>query len=1051
MPKVSVLVPTYNREKLLKIALESLVRQTSRDFEVVVLDNASGDGTEGCVESFADRLPHLRYIRWPVNVGPVANIADSLGFAEGRYIKYLMDDDRLEPDCIKIMTRCLDDYSEVALVTSKRTPIDANGNPLPDILPTRRATAYDALLTGRELIEGVLSLRLNFIGEPSTVMFRKSLVKEPFGIFSGIPFRVNADIALWFQLLTRGKGIYLTKPLSSFRIHSGQDQRQADSEIIGSLEWVELTREMRRQGYLQDESAYQNVLSLNIPHLQRLLSGLTAGQENWRTPLLNQIHWVEEERKRAAAKQVAQRVIVTSTSAPVNTDGARETKTDAGKNVETKEEHRLPRVLLIYPGLVEGFNSYDSGANWFNHGVGMISAVLKKAGYAISYLDCRKLKGWEEAQAVIGVTDFDLALISVATVDFDPAQRLAEMIKEKDPGIKVIVGGPHPTLMPEQTAEIESFDYVFTHEAELTLSKVLENTAEYPRIIQGETPADLDRLPYVDRALAPEGETSWFPELPRPYFSITASRGCLYHCSFCQPAEREIFGNRVRKRSVDNILDELEYLTREYGLQSFMIHDDSFTQYYSWVEEFCDKKVERRLTQPFACQSRASIICKRPDLLKKLVDVGLKWVLIGFESGSDRVLEFIKKDTTVRENLEATRICRELGLRIFANYMFGLPTETEEEMQATALMMQAIRPDHYSPAVFTPAPGSELYTYCRERDLILINSSEGYRRNANSGAKIKGVDYAFVSKMVTLSLEVPAVTEVAVPLEESLTTSEERWPEREENVRKPKENQSLRVSLIIPVFNNLGLTIQCLESVFRTLPAAGIETEIIVVNNASTDGTRNYLDSLLAKITVVNNSANLGFARACNQGAELAGGEYLLFLNNDTIVTGDWLARMIKPLSRDQSIGIVGGKLLYPDGTIQHAGVGFSDTQGWLEPVHVSRGYPRYAPEVTSSREVQAVTGACFAIRRSLFIKMGMLDEGYVNGLEDIDLCLKVQSAGLKVWYEARAEVFHLESQTPGRFTHAWQNIARFRDEWEKKGIIRKDTDVAEGVYVWKS
>ncbi|MDA8226871.1 MAG: glycosyltransferase [Desulfitobacterium hafniense] len=1008
MPKVSVLVPTYNREKFLKLALESLAQQTSKDFEVVVLDNASVDETSACVESFADRLPNLRYVRQSANLGPILNIAAGLDFAEGEYIKFLFDDDLLEPDCIRIMAKCLDDYPEAALVTSKRTPIDENGNSLPDILPTRRATAYDALLTGRELIEGVLNLRLNFIGEPSTVMFRKSLVKEPFGTFSGLNFRVNADIALWFQLLTQGDAVYLVNPLSCFRLHPGQDQRQQDSEIIGSLEWVELVRAMRGQGYVQDEVAYKNVLSQNLPHLLRLLSCLTAGQGRWRTPLLNEIRWVKEEVQRSAARQVAKRVIVAS---------------DQGSTVIGPErmEVQLPRVLLIYPGLVEGFNSYNNGSNWFNHGVGMISAVLKKAGYPVSYLDCRKLKDWEEAQAAIKVTDFELALISVATVDFDPAQRLAQIIKEKDPGLKVMVGGPHPTLMTEETAEVEYFDYVFTHEAELTLPQVLKELDKSPRIIRGEIPSDLDQLPYVDRSLAPHGETTWFPEFPLPYFSITASRGCLYRCTFCQPAEREIFGNRVRKRSVDNILDELEYLAREYGMRSFMIHDDLFTQYYSWVEEFCRKKQERGLTQPFACQTRASIICKRPDLLKKLMDVGLKLVYIGFESGSDRMLQFIKKDTTVRENLEAGRICRELGIRIFANYMFGLPTETEEEMRETTLMIQAIKPYYYSPAVFTPAPGSELYMYCKEHDLILINSSEGYRRDANSGPKIKGVDYAYVAKMVALSKSNP-----------------------------DSQSSSPRVSLIIPAYNNLHLTIQCLEAVFQTLPASKIETEIIVVNNASTDGTKEYLEGLIPKINVVNIPSNSAFSGACNKGAEIAKGEYLVFLSNDTIVTGNWLAEILKPLLRDKSIGMVGCKLIYPNETIQHAGVGYTNVHGWLEPVHVYRGYPRYAPEVMNSKEMQAVTGACFAIRRELYLEIGRLDQGYINGLEDIDLCLKVKAAGFKVYYEPKAEVFHLEAQTPGRFEHALENIARFREKWEDKGIIQIDTESAEGVYVWK-
>jgi radical SAM superfamily enzyme YgiQ (UPF0313 family) len=213
-----------------------------------------------------------------------------------------------------------------------------------------------------------------------------------------------------------------------------------------------------------------------------------------------------------------------------------------------------------------------------------------------------------------------------------------------------------------------------------------------------------------------------------------------------------VFGNKVRKRSVANILDELEILARERSMRSFMIHDDCFTQFPGWVEEFCREKHARGLDQPFVCQSRADIVCQRPELMATLAAAGLKWVLIGFESGSDRVLEFIKKGATVAQNVEAAAICRRLGIRIFANYMFGLPTETAEEMRQTVAMIRLIRPDLYAPAVFTPAPGSELYDYCRERDLILIDSATGYRRNVDSGPKIRGVDYALVRRMVKQSM-----------------------------------------------------------------------------------------------------------------------------------------------------------------------------------------------------------------------------------------------------------------------------------------------------------
>lgn len=410
------------------------------------------------------------------------------------------------------------------------------------------------------------------------------------------------------------------------------------------------------------------------------------------------------------------------------------------------------KVLLIYPGFADGFNSYSKGSDWFNHGLGMISSVLKREGFSVSYIDCRRLSSWDDLDRRLTEKDFSAALISVATVDFSPSVRIAAMVKKKSRKIPVVVGGPHPSLMTEETAGVADFDVVFTHEAEISIPEVMRTLAEAPHIIRGKMPADIDSLPFVDRSYAQKGETPWFRGLKNPFFSIIGSRGCVYRCTFCQPAERNVFGNKVRRRSADNILDELALLEKQYGMRSFMIHDDCFTQFPSWVEEFCRKKVLRGINQDFVCQSRADIICRRPELVEKLSKCGLKWILIGFESGSDRVLEFIKKGTTVEQNIEAARICRKLGVKIFANYMFGLPTETREEMRATAEMMQKINPEMHSAAVFTPAPGTDLYEYCAARGLLLVTSSEGFRRNLDSGPKVKGVDYDCVREMAIESL-----------------------------------------------------------------------------------------------------------------------------------------------------------------------------------------------------------------------------------------------------------------------------------------------------------
>jgi radical SAM superfamily enzyme YgiQ (UPF0313 family) len=130
-------------------------------------------------------------------------------------------------------------------------------------------------------------------------------------------------------------------------------------------------------------------------------------------------------------------------------------------------------------------------------------------------------------------------------------------------------------------------------------------------------------------------------------------------------------------------------------------------------------------------------------MVKLMAEVGLKGYFIGFESGSDRVLRFIRKGTKRWQNIAAGRVCKKYGIAIWANYMLGLPTETKEEVLETISMIQEIDPDYYSPAFYTPHPGSDLYDYCLEHDLSLIVNHDSYRRNPTE-EKIRGVDYQFL-------------------------------------------------------------------------------------------------------------------------------------------------------------------------------------------------------------------------------------------------------------------------------------------------------------------
>lgn len=233
-------------------------------------------------------------------------------------------------------------------------------------------------------------------------------------------------------------------------------------------------------------------------------------------------------------------------------------------------------------------------------------------------------------------------------------------------------------------------------------------------------------------------------------------------------------------------------------------------------------------------------------------------------------------------------------------------------------------------------------------------------------------------------------------------------------------------SIVMPVWNRVELTKDCLTAL------AGLkdqpEYELIVVDNGSTDGTTDFLRQLSGDVRVILNEENLGFAKACNQGAAAARGKYLVFLNNDTIPQPGWLTALVAEVDNHAEVGVVGSKLLYPDGTVQHAGV-VRDCSRRL-PYHIYKSFAASHPAVNQRREFQIVTAACLLIRRALFDEVGGFDEGYMNGFEDADLCLKVRERGYVIVYQPRSVVVHLESQTPGRKLHDDVNATRFLDRW---------------------
>lgn len=227
-----------------------------------------------------------------------------------------------------------------------------------------------------------------------------------------------------------------------------------------------------------------------------------------------------------------------------------------------------------------------------------------------------------------------------------------------------------------------------------------------------------------------------------------------------------------------------------------------------------------------------------------------------------------------------------------------------------------------------------------------------------------------------------------------------------------KKHTSPEVSIVIPIYNKSEHTQRCLRSLMYQ--KSKYSFEVIVVDNASQDNSQSLFSSVDG-LVYQRNQENLGFVGGCNQGADMARGKYLVFLNNDTEVQGEWLNALIDKLDSEKSIGLVGSKLVYPDGRLQEAGgIIFKDGSGMNYGKFGDPGYFEY----NYSREVDYCSGASIVIEKKFFEQLGGFDELYAPAYyEDTDLAFKARNAGKKVIYEPKSVVVHFEGATAGTDT----------------------------------
>lgn len=364
------------------------------------------------------------------------------------------------------------------------------------------------------------------------------------------------------------------------------------------------------------------------------------------------------------------------------------------------------------------------------HGLGLLSAIGKRCGHESVWAN-PSIDGHVPGEV-------DAVAITACSDAFPLARAVAQAYKAVSAETLVWVGGPHPTFAPEDFDGPE-FDYVVIGEGEGPWERFCRGEKPETKYVQGSHPEDLEALPFVDRVQeldflhGTEIPPRPLRALPGPHKCVLAGRGCRYGCAFCKPGTDRMFGKTSRRRSVQNVLAELAQVG---PIGSLFIHDDDLLEDPDWCEAFA----AGWSGQPFLIQARADLIVRHALLLERMERQGLAAMLVGFESGSDRVLRAMRKGTTRAVNAEAARICHELGIVIQANLMFGTPGESKADVEATlSLVREALQPCIASPAVYTPYPGSAWGKLCTERGWNLVAQTYDYTRTAG-GKKLKELE-----------------------------------------------------------------------------------------------------------------------------------------------------------------------------------------------------------------------------------------------------------------------------------------------------------------------
>jgi anaerobic magnesium-protoporphyrin IX monomethyl ester cyclase len=349
--------------------------------------------------------------------------------------------------------------------------------------------------------------------------------------------------------------------------------------------------------------------------------------------------------------------------------------------------------------------------------------------------------------------DYLMAEITTATCEYD--YQTLNAIKKQNPNTKIIIGGTHATILPEQVLkECKAIDYVVRQEYDFTVPEIVSidditqvQGVSY-RDINGEIKHTLDRpqlenldeLPYVSKVYQEFLNVNDYAYAfaQKPMIQIVSSRGCPNHCNFCSYPST-MGGRNYRTRSITDLSDEFEYILKEMPeIKEIFIEDDTFTVNQERVKDFCDEIIKRNLQPVWSCNTRVDLTY---ETMKKMKEAGCRLLVCGYESGNQEVLDATKKGITLQQSQEFAENARKLDLKVFGCFMIGLTGDNLDTIKETYEFAKKVYPDMCFFQQAVPFPGTGFYKWAKENNYLI---TEDYSKWLNKDGYLNClVDYPY--------------------------------------------------------------------------------------------------------------------------------------------------------------------------------------------------------------------------------------------------------------------------------------------------------------------